>query len=131
AAERIWDASDGGPVMSRALMLEALCQAGTWLVMLSTGCRQRAVLLSLGEVMYHADTRPGDVLLVAGRVVSRADDAAVLDGSVLVAGRGTEPGRPVLTATGVMCALIDAGRLDDPAATRRMAAQLTRAEERP
>jgi 3-hydroxyacyl-[acyl-carrier-protein] dehydratase len=127
AAERIWDSGGAGPVMSRPLVLEALCQAGTWLVMLSTDHRRRAVLLSVGEVTYHADARPGDVLLLEGRVVSISDDAAVLDGTVRAAGPAAGQETVLLTASDIMCALIDAERLDDPAATRRMGAQLTRA----
>lgn len=46
------------------------------------------------------------------------EDAAVLDGTVTV------DGEKVLEVSGLLCALIDAERLDDPANTRRMAHQL-------
>jgi 3-hydroxyacyl-[acyl-carrier-protein] dehydratase len=121
AAEEFWQLGPAGPVMPRPLVLEALCQAGTWLVMLGSGHRKRAALLSIGSVCFHADVVPGDVLVLEGTVASMSGDAAVLDGTVAV------DGRPVLTAAGIMCALIDAERLDDPAATARMGDQLTRA----
>jgi 3-hydroxyacyl-[acyl-carrier-protein] dehydratase len=95
--------------------------------MLSTGHRKRAALLSVGEVSFHGDVRPGAVLLLDGTVVSMSDDAAVLDGTVTVAGSGADG--VVLTASSIMCALIDADQLDDPAATRRMGEQLVRAGE--
>ena len=125
-AEEFWEPTPAGPVMPRPLVLEALCQAGTWLIMLSSDHRKRAALLSVGEVMHHSDVRPGEVLLLDARITAISQEAAILDGTVGVADRsGT---RPVLTGTGIMCALIDAEKLDDPADTRRMAEQLLRIE---
>lgn len=118
--EQFWQHGPYGPVMPPPLVLEALCQAGTWLVMLTTDHRQRAALLSLGEVCFLGDVVPGDVLHLEGTVVSMSDEVAVLDGRVTV------DGRTVLTAATIMCALIDAERLDNPVATVRMAQQLTR-----
>jgi 3-hydroxyacyl-[acyl-carrier-protein] dehydratase len=100
------------------LALEALCQAGTWLIMLSTDHRRRAALLTVGEAVAHRPVRPGEVLRMAATVVSRNEDAAVMDGTV------TADGEPALTARGIMCALIDAERLADPAGTARHARQL-------
>ncbi|KLL12386.1 3-hydroxylacyl-ACP dehydratase [Protofrankia sp. BMG5.30] len=123
--EQFWRAGLTGPVMPPPLVLEALCQAGTWLVMMSSGHRKRAALLSVGEVSFLGDVTPGDVLLLDGTVVSISDEVAVLDGTVSVGER------TVLTATSIMCALIDAERLDDPVATARMADQLTGAVSAP
>src|SRR4051812_2369887 len=64
-AEEFWaPAPCGGVVMPRSLVLEALCQAGTWLVMMSTDHARRAALLSVGEVTFHGDVHPGDILAV-------------------------------------------------------------------
>jgi 3-hydroxyacyl-[acyl-carrier-protein] dehydratase len=98
--------------------LEALCQAGAWLVLLSTEHRQRAALLTVGEVTMHRYAVPGDILRIHADVVSVTDEAAMVDGRIDV------DGRPVLEASSIMCALIDAERLDDPAETARMAHQL-------
>jgi 3-hydroxyacyl-[acyl-carrier-protein] dehydratase len=126
--EEFWQGSTGAEVMPPPLVLEALCQAGSWLVLLSSDHRKRAALLTVGEVSFHDHVRPGDVLLLDAEITSSSDDAAILDGTVRVPGRtGTARAGTVLTATGIMCALIDADRLDDPAATRRMADQLVRA----
>jgi 3-hydroxyacyl-[acyl-carrier-protein] dehydratase len=122
ATEEYWQATDGGPVMPAALVLEALCQAGTWLLLASTDQRRRAALLSVEHVSFLADVVPGDVVQLDGTVTAASDAATVL------AGRATVDGRPVLTASGIMCALIDADELDDPAATARMSRQLMRQE---
>jgi 3-hydroxyacyl-[acyl-carrier-protein] dehydratase len=118
AAEEFWRPGAGGPVMPRPLVLEALCQAGTWLVMLSTDYRRRAALLSLGAVTFGPDVRPGDVLSLDARITSMTDDAAMIDGTVRV---GDEI---VLGASDIMCSLLDAATLDDPGGSRRMGTAL-------
>src|SRR5215468_8209939 len=98
AAEDLWQPTADGPVLPSPLVLEALCQAGSWLVLLSTGHRKRAALLSLGEVSFHGDVEPGEVLLLAAEITSISADATVLDGTVWVAEDPvTGPERTVLT----------------------------------
>jgi 3-hydroxyacyl-[acyl-carrier-protein] dehydratase len=128
-SEVFWRQTAGRSVMPPSLVLEALCQAGAWLVLLGSDHRKRAALLSIGEVSFGRDVRPGDVLLLDARITALSDEAAVLDGTVRIASCGPdEPADPTaLAATGIMCALLDADRLDDPAATRRMGEQLLRA----
>ncbi|MEU6766171.1 3-hydroxylacyl-ACP dehydratase [Streptomyces sp. NPDC046853] len=113
-----WQHTPEGPRLAFGLMLEALCQAGTWLIMLSTEHRKRAALLTVREATASGPVRPGDTLRIEAVVVSHSEEAAVIDGTV------TCEGRTVLEASGIMCALIDAEELDDPADTARMAAQL-------
>jgi len=119
-SEEYWDTSADGPIMPPPLVLEALCQAGTWLVMLSTELRKRAALLSVGSVDFLGDVRPGDVLELEGSVDSMGDEVAVVSGRVLVGGQS------VLEAKDIMCVLIDAGDLEDVEDTRRMLKLLTR-----
>src|SRR5438132_13998144 len=83
-SEEYWNSSADGPIMRPPLVLEALCQAGTWLVMLSTVLRKRAALLSVGSVDFLGDVRPGDVLELEGAVVSTGDEVAVVSGRLLV-----------------------------------------------
>jgi 3-hydroxyacyl-[acyl-carrier-protein] dehydratase len=106
-SEEYWEDAGDGPVMPPPLALEALCQAGTWLIIASTERRKRAALLSIGSVEFLADVRPGDVLELEGNVDSMSDEVAVISGRVTV------DGRPVLEAKDIMCALIDAGDLQD------------------
>jgi len=125
-AEEFWEpAPGGGRRMPRPLVLESLCQAGTWLLMLSSDHARRGALLSVGDVRFSGDVWPGDVLVLDVVMTALSGDTAVLDGTVDVALAGSdEPPRRVLTAVDVMCAVIDAERLDDPRATRRTGEQL-------
>jgi 3-hydroxyacyl-[acyl-carrier-protein] dehydratase len=122
-SEDYWEDSDDGPVMPPPLALEALCQAGTWLVMITTDRRKRAALLSIGSVDFLGAIRPGDVLMLEGNVDSMSDEVAVVSGTVTV------DGTPVLVAKDIMCALIDADQLADLDDTERLQKMLTRAEE--
>jgi 3-hydroxyacyl-[acyl-carrier-protein] dehydratase len=99
--------------------LEALCQAGTWLIMLTTERRKRAALLSIGSVSFLAPVRPGDVIVLEGNVESMSDEMAV------ISGRATVDGAPVMEAEQIMCALIDASDLEDLEDTERMQKMLT------
>jgi 3-hydroxyacyl-[acyl-carrier-protein] dehydratase len=121
-SEDYWEQSNGALVMPYPFLLEALCQAGTWLVMITTERRKRAALLSIGSVEFLGDAHPGDVLELEGSVDSMSDEVAV------VSGRVTIDGRPVLEAKDIMCALIDAGDLADLDDTERLQRMLTRAE---
>ena len=124
-SEEYWEPAPDGDgsqlVMPPPLVLEALCQAGTWLVMLSTDTRKRAALLSIGSVTFLGDVHPGDVLELEGLVDSMNDEVAVVSGRVTVGGQA------VLEANDIMCVLIDAGDLEDVEDTRRMQKLLTRA----
>jgi 3-hydroxyacyl-[acyl-carrier-protein] dehydratase len=119
-AEDYWDDEGGDLVMPPPLILEALCQAGTWLVMITTERRKRAALLSIGSVSFLDAVRPGDVLELEGRVESMSDEVAVISGRVTV------DGRAVLEASDIMCALIEAGTLADLDETERLQRMLTR-----
>lgn len=110
----------GDFVLPAPLVLESLCQAGTWLIMLSTERRKRAALLRIGSVRFLADVRAGDVLMLDGVVEAMNDDVAVLSG------RATVDGAPVMVAKDIMCALIDADDLEDPEDSGRMLRVLTR-----
>jgi 3-hydroxyacyl-[acyl-carrier-protein] dehydratase len=119
-SEDYWETTADGLVMPPPFLLEALCQAGTWLVMLSTDLRKRAALLSVGSVSFLGDVHPGDVLEMEGSVDSMSDEVAVVSGRVVV------DGQPVLEANEIMCVLIDANDLEDVEDTRRMLKLLTR-----
>jgi 3-hydroxyacyl-[acyl-carrier-protein] dehydratase len=119
-SETLWEDTPSGPVMAPPLVLEALCQAGTWLVMITTERKKRAALLSIGDVSFVADVVPGDILIMEGSVESMGDEVAVVSGKVTV------DGKTVLEASDIMCALIDAGDLADLEDTRRLQEMLTR-----
>jgi len=120
-SEEYWEESPRGPIMPQPFVLEALCQAGTWLVMITTDRRKRAALLSIGSVDFVGDVYPGDVLIMDGIVDSMGDEVAV------VSGRVTVDERTVLEAADIMCAVIDASTLENLEDTERMQHLLTRA----
>jgi len=118
-SETFWAEGPSGPEMPGYLILEALCQAGSWLVLESTGRRRRAALLSVGSVEIGDPVRPGEVLTL--NVTTNGgigQDTAVVSGTVQVGDR------VVLRATDVMCALIDADELEAAEHTSIMGAVL-------
>lgn len=112
--EDYWQRVEGRRVMPFGLLLESVCQAATWLILLSTDHDRRAVLLAVEEAVEHRAAAPGEVLRVSAEIVSLTAEAALVDGSVEV------DGETVFSARGIMCALVEAGRLDDPADTARV-----------
>ncbi len=121
-SEEYWEETEDGLRMPPPLALEALCQAGTWLIMITTERRKRAALLSIGSVNFLGPISPGDVLELEGTVDSWSDEVAV------VSGRVTVDERVVLEANEIMCALMDADRLADLDDTERLQLMLTREE---
>jgi 3-hydroxyacyl-[acyl-carrier-protein] dehydratase len=122
-SEDYWEEYDGELRMPPPFVLEAFCQAGTWLIMISTDRRKRAALLQVGSVAWRRDIRPGEVLVMEGETSSFGEETAVLSGRVTV------DGETVLECEDVMCALIDAGNLADLDDTARLQKMLTRAED--
>lgn len=121
-SEDYWEEDDTGLVMPPPFVLEALCQAATWLIMISTERAKRAALLSIGSVDWLADIRPGEILEMVGEIASFGSETAVVSGHVSV------EGQIVLEAQEIMCALIDADTLADLDDTKRLQDMLTRAE---
>lgn len=120
-AEAIWRRdADGEPHMAPALVLESLCQAGAWLLILSSENRQRATLASLGFVRFTGRVAPGETVSLEGRIDSHSDDAVMFSGVAHV------HGRHVLAASEILCALFPGGELEDPATTSALASVLTR-----
>jgi len=113
-SEEYWEEAEGELRMPPPFVLEAFCQAGTWLIMISTDRRKRAALLQVGSVDWHRDVRPGEVLVMEGTMSSFGEETAVLSGTVKV------DDETVLDCEDVMCALIDADDLADLEDTERL-----------
>ncbi|WP_158884496.1 3-hydroxylacyl-ACP dehydratase [Amycolatopsis anabasis] len=118
--EPYWRDHGRGPEMPGALALEALCQAGSWLVLISTELRKRAALLSVDRVRLGPPIRPGDVLALDGVVESINADRAVLSGAVRTGGE------VVVAAEALMCALVDTEDLESIEDVSRMRRGLER-----
>jgi 3-hydroxyacyl-[acyl-carrier-protein] dehydratase len=113
-SEEYWEEVDGELRMPPPFVLEAFCQAGTWLIMITTDRRKRAALLQVGSVTWGRDIRPGEVLVMEGQMSSFGEETAVLSGTVKV------DGETVLECEDVMCALIDGSDLADLDDTERL-----------
>lgn len=111
--EPYWDPAAEQPSMPPELVLEALCQAGQWLLIATTQVERRGALVSIAEAEFFGAVRPGDQLTLEAQIRRIDEESAVIDGEARVAGR------IVLRAEAVMAVLIDAAELEDPAATRR------------
>lgn len=122
-SEDYWEEVDGELRMPPPFVLEAFCQAGTWLIMISTDRRKRAALLQVGSVTWHRPVHPGEVLLLEGECSSFGEETAVLSGRVTV------DGDLVMDCEDVMCALIDGDTLAELADTERLQQMLTRGLE--
>ncbi|TCO44800.1 3-hydroxyacyl-ACP dehydratase FabZ family protein [Actinocrispum wychmicini] len=118
--ESHWRDQGRGPEMPAPLVLESLCQAGSWLVMASTGLRLRAVLLSIDAVTFTGPVRPGDTLRLCGEVESFGAERAALSGAAKV------DGRVVLRADTILCALRPTAELEDLDDVRRTHDRLLR-----
>ena len=118
-SEDYWEGEGDDMTMPPPFVLEAFCQAGTWLIMLTTERRKRAALLQVGSVTWHKEIRPGDVLVMEGQISSFGEESAVLGGTVKV------DGETVLECEDVMCALIDGTDLADLDDTERLQKTLT------
>jgi len=117
--EFLTDDGYGRPTLPPPLLIESLAQLGVWLVAAGSDFGSRAVLLSLGEVRFHAAVHPGDQLLLENRVEARSGEAAVISGRISVGDT------LVMEMQDCMCAVVPAGDLDDPSHTRRMYGWLT------
>jgi 3-hydroxyacyl-[acyl-carrier-protein] dehydratase len=113
-SEEYWEEVDGELRMPPPFVLEAFCQAGTWLIMITTDRRKRAALLQVGSVTWGRDIRPGEVRVMEGTMSSFGEETAVLSGTVKV------DGETVLECEDVMCALIDGSDLADLEDTERL-----------
>lgn len=118
-SEEYWEEDGGELSMPPPFVLEALCQAATWLIMITTERRKRAALLSIGSVDWIRPIHPGEVLIMSGEIDSFGEETAVVSGRVTV---GDEV---VLEASEIMCALIDADTLADLDDTKRLQDMLT------
>lgn len=118
-SEEYWERDGEELSMPPPLVLEALCQAATWLIMITTERRKRAALLSIGSVDWIRPIRPGQVLIMSGEIDSFGEETAVVSGHVTV------EDEVVLEAREIMCALIDADTLADLDDTKRLQDMLT------
>lgn len=117
-SEAYWRGGVHGPEMPVGLLTESLCQAGNWLLLLSSGYERRGALLKVGSVTAYSRIVPGDELCLRVEMVSLREDSAVLEGSVTVRDRC------VLRASSIICTILSGELFDDPENTARMGSRM-------
>jgi 3-hydroxyacyl-[acyl-carrier-protein] dehydratase len=108
-----WRDRGAGFEMRPALVLEAVCQAGAWLLLLSSELSRRAALGTIAEVKFSGPVHPGDVIDLEGKLLAISEESAVFSGSAAVAGT------TVLEASEILCVMLDAELLASTEDTRR------------
>lgn len=97
AEEYLADHFPGFPVMPGVLMLEAMTQAGAWLVRVSEDfAHSMVVLKEARNVKYGQFVEPGQRLCVSAEIVSQTDRETHLKARGMVDGRTTVSARLVL-----------------------------------
>lgn len=97
AEEYLADHFPGFPVMPGVLMLEAMTQAGAWLIRASEDFAHSMVVLREARgVKYGQFIEPGQLLRVTAEIISQTDRQTVLKVRGWVDGRATVQGRLVL-----------------------------------
>jgi 3-hydroxyacyl-[acyl-carrier-protein] dehydratase len=85
------------PIMPGVLMLEAMAQAGAWLMRLSEGFTHPVYLIrEVRAVRYGNVVKPGDELLIDVSIVERSEKGVVFKGQGKVGGRNAVVGRFIL-----------------------------------
>jgi 3-hydroxyacyl-[acyl-carrier-protein] dehydratase len=97
AEEYLADHFPGFPVMPGVLMLEAMTQAGAWLVRTSEDFAHSMVVLKEAKgVKYGQFVEPGQTLHVTAEILSQNDRETVIKARGVVEGRVSVNGRLVL-----------------------------------
>ncbi|WP_077489812.1 hypothetical protein [Sinomonas mesophila] len=93
------------------LIVESFCQAAAWLIYAGSGGRERGLVLQFGHIEAHGPVLAGDVVDIAVDVVSATDTSMVVRGTASV------DGVIVVTLEDIMCAITEAGGLEDTRST--------------
>lgn len=74
----------GAPVLPGALMIEAMAQAGTALLEISSSHTKKALLVLVQNTKFRKVVRPGVILTLHMRVVSSDASSALCDGTIML-----------------------------------------------
>lgn len=97
----------GFPVMPGALQIEAVAQAATVLLEVSSGFEKKAFLTLVKHAKFRCLVRPGDQLLIEANLTSADSNTAQVDGTVRV-------GDKLVMDAKLVLALRDAGEFYSP-----------------
>jgi len=113
---------NGDRVLSPAVLIEAMCQLGGWLKIVSTDFKRRPVLLADEKSEYLGLARPGDQIEMEVEVMDFGDDVVVTKGMAKI------NGEPVLIGHCCRGYLLPLEDFDDPEKAKREFKQLYRPE---
>ena len=114
AEEYLADHFPAFPVMPGVLMLEAMVQAGAWLIRASDDFAQSTILLKeTRNVKYGHFVEPGQQLVVTAEIVDHGADETKLKASGTVDGERAVSGRIVLERFNLAERDADLGRIDE------------------
>lgn len=111
-----------GPVLAPMLAVEALAQASAWLVMKTTEFAQRGVLGGIRNITFGGSAPLGERLDLISEVESWTDEAVMFNFEAVCGGVS------VVRAEGVLCFLLEAGKLEEPQLSRQHFENLLREE---
>ncbi len=100
------------PALPPALLLEAVLQAGMWLLRASSDFARQPLVVSAEGVRLGRAVRAGERVSLAAEVRQRSEDGAVLWGEARVGGE------QVVLGERIVCAYQPLEDFDDPAAAR-------------
>ncbi len=109
--------------LPETLLLESLFQLGNWLVVLSTGFRQMALIVRAGRVCFDASLGPGQAMLMRVDVRIWRPDGILFDGEARVGSRRIAGGE------GCLAVPVPLDRFCDPGALRTLVAEIHRPDE--
>ncbi len=106
--------------LPETLLLESLFQLGNWLVMLSTGFRQMALIVRAGRVSFDAPLGAGQAMLMRVDVRIWRPDGILFDGEACVGSRRIAGGE------GCLAVPVALDRYCDPSALRTLLGEIHR-----
>jgi 3-hydroxyacyl-[acyl-carrier-protein] dehydratase len=114
------EAAGHAPSLPETLLLESLFQLGNWLVMLSTGFRQMAVIVKAGRIRFERPLGPGETMVMQVDVRVWRPDGILFDGTSHVGSRR------IAWGDGCLAVPVPLDGFCDPAAMRTLAGELHR-----
>ena len=84
------------PCLAESLLIESLFQLGNWLVILSSGFTEMAIVVRFEEIRFSGRLRPGESLRMEVEARTYRGDGVVFDGRALVGARTIAAGRSCL-----------------------------------
>jgi 3-hydroxyacyl-[acyl-carrier-protein] dehydratase len=107
-----------GIIMPHTFIIEAVAQAGGWLISVSSDFKKAAIPVALGTVEFRGVVRSRDNLILEVEIESLREEA------VVITGRAKVEGEVVGEMDRILFVLIDANQLEEPEKTKLLLSSL-------